>query len=128
MEALGNLVPAEIHHSYEGALHEEGHDTLDGQGSAEDVTYEPGIVAPVRTEFKLQDDTRGHAHGEIDSEELLPKLGRALPELIIRAIVTGLHDTHTDSQSQRQRDKKPMVDSRQGKLRPRPVNRTGINC
>ena len=30
VEALGNLVPAEIHHSHEGALHEEGHDTLDG--------------------------------------------------------------------------------------------------
>ena len=36
-----HLVPAEVHHCEEGALHEKCEDTLDGQRSAEDVAHEP---------------------------------------------------------------------------------------
>ena len=47
VEAWRYLLPAEIHHSHEGRLHEEGHDTLDGQRGAEDVAHKPAVVGPV---------------------------------------------------------------------------------
>ena len=112
MEAWRYLLPTEIHDGHEGGLHEEGYDTLDGQWGTEDVAYEPGVVAPVGTKLEFEDDTCGNTHGEVDSEELLPENGSVFPELVLRTIVTGLHDTHNDRQSEGQGHKEPVVDGR----------------
>ena len=111
--------------------HEEGDNAFDGERCAEDVTHEPGVVGPVRAELELQDDTRGDTHREVDAEELLPKLrgiasevdvgsdvNLALIEGQLCLIILGLDDAHDDSQPERQGHEEPMVDCREGKLRP----------
>ena len=122
MEPFGHLLPAEIHHGHEGTLHEECHDTLDGQRRSEDVTHEPGIVRPVGAELKFEDDARGHSHRKIDTEEALPELSRLAPEHVARAVVLGFHNGHNQSESQRQGDEKPVVDGRECELRSRPID------
>ena len=104
METGGDLVPAEEHHGDKGRLHEERQNSLDGKRCAEDVTDKPGIVAPVRSELELEDDTRSDAHGEIDAEQPLPEACRRPPEILPGMIITSLHDAHDDCQSQRQWD------------------------
>ena len=97
VEASADLAPAEEHHSDEGTLHEEGQDTLDSQRSAEDVADEPAIVRPVRPKLELQYDPSGDTDSEVDPEELLPVLGRLLPELIAAAEVLRLRQRHDDT-------------------------------
>jgi hypothetical protein len=97
VEASADLAPAEEHHSDEGTLHEEGQDTLDSQRSAEDVADEPTIVRPVRPKLELQYDPGGDTDSEVDPEELLPVLGRLLPELIATAEVLRLRQRHDDT-------------------------------
>ena len=94
MESRRYLLPSEEHHSHEGRFHEEGHDTLYGQWCSEDVAYKPGIVRPVGTKLKLQDDTCSHTHGEVDAKQLLPELCYVAPESVARAIPTSLGNAH----------------------------------
>ena len=122
VEAFRDLVPAEEHDGDEGALHEEGHDAFDGQRGTEDVAHEMRVVRPVGPEFEFEDQARGHADGEVDAEQAHPEFGRALPELITRADVKGLHDGDDEPQPQRERDEKPVVNGRHGELRTRPVD------
>ena len=122
VEAFGDLVPAEEHDGDEGALHEEGQNALDGQRRTEDVAHEVRIVRPVGAELEFEDDARGYADGEIDAEQAHPESGRAAPERVARADVEGLHDGDEESQSERQRHEEPVVDGRQGELRPRPID------
>ena len=110
MEARRYLLPAEEHDGYKGRLHEESHDTLDGQRSAEDVAHEPRVVRPVSTKLELEDDTRSHTHGEIDAEEALPELRSVAPENVAFAIPERLADAHDDCQSEGERHEEPMVD------------------
>ena len=116
MEAWRYLLPTEVHHCHKGRFHEESHDTLDSQRGAEDVAYEPGVVRPVGAKLELEDDTRGNTHGEVNSEEFLPEDSSIFPELLFRTIIDGLHDTHDD-----------VIDCREGELRSRPVDGSGIN-
>ena len=127
MESGRHLLPSEIHHRHEGRLHEECHNALDGEGGAEDITHEPRVVAPVGTELKFQDDARGNAHGKVHPEEFLPEFCHVFPEHLFRAVVASLEDAHDEGQSQREGDEQPMVDGSERKLRPRPVNHTGID-
>ena len=122
VEAPAHLIPAEEHHGHEGALHEECQDAFDGEGSAEYVAHEPGVIAPVGAEFKLQDDACGNAHGEVDAKEFLPETGYVLPERLVGAVVACFGDAHDYCQSQGERDEQPMVDGRECELRPRPVD------
>ena len=127
MEASRHLFPAKEHHGHEGALHEESHDTLDSQWGTEDIAHEPGIVAPVGTKLELQDDTRGHTHGEIHAEEALPELGRVFPEVRTLLVVNGLGYAHDNGQAKGQGHEEPVIDCRESELRSGPVNGTGIN-
>ena len=127
MEAWRYLLPSEVHDGHEGGLHEEGHDTLDGQWRSEDVTYKPGVVRPVGAKLKLQNDTCSNAHGEVNAEETLPKLGRIAPECIAGAVPTGLDDTHHYGETQRQGHEEPVIDGCQCELRSCPVDGPAVN-
>ena len=122
VEALRDLVPSEEHDGDEGALHEEGHDALDGQRGTEDVAHEMRVVGPVGAEFEFEDDARRHADGEVDAEQAHPEFGGPFPEFVARADVEGLHDGEDEAQSQRERHEKPVVDGRHGELRTRPID------
>ena len=100
MEASAHLIPAEEHHRHEGALHEECQDAFDGKGSAEYVAHKPGVVAPVGSEFKLQDDACGNTHGEVHAKEFLPETGYVLPERLVGAVVACFGNAHDYCQSQ----------------------------
>ena len=67
-------VPAEDPQAEEGGLEEEGQQSLDGQGCAEDVADEPRVVAPVHPELELLHDAGDHTHGEVDQEQLPEEL------------------------------------------------------
>ena len=122
VEAAAHLVPAEEHHRHEGRFEEEGHDPLDGQRRTEDVAHEVGVVRPVGAELEFENQSRGYADGEVDAEQPHPELRRAAPEGVARAVVAGLHQGAQDAQTERQRDEEPMVNGRQGELRPRPLH------
>ena len=77
MKLLAHLIPSEEHHCEECRFHEESEDAFDGERSAEDVTHEPGVVAPVGAELEFKDDTRSDADSEVDGEKLHPELGRS---------------------------------------------------
>ena len=121
MEALANLAPSEEHERDEGGFHEEGEDAFDGKGSTEDVTHKPRVVTPVGTKLKFEDNTRGNTDSEVDTEELLPKLGSCFPELITCAVINGFHNRHHECKSERKWDKQPVIACREGKLGARPV-------
>ena len=127
VEARRHFLPAEIHNSHKGRLHEERHDALDGQRRPEDIAHEPRVVAPVGTKLELEDDAGSHTHGEIDAEEFLPEARGVFPETLAVAIVDGLTNTHNDCQAQGERHKQPVIDSGQRKLRPRPVNGPAVD-
>ena len=127
MEARRDFLPAEEHHGHEGRLHEEGHYALDCQWRTEDVAHKPGVVRPVGAELEFEDDARGHTHGEVHAEKLLPEFGSSLPEFIFCTVVLGLDDTHDDGQAEGQGHEEPVIDCREGELRSRPVDGTGIN-
>ena len=56
-----------------------------------------GVVRPVGAEFKFEDEARGYADGEIDTEQAHPEFRRAFPEGIARAVVDGFHDRADDA-------------------------------
>ena len=127
VEAAAHLLPAEEHHGNERRLHEESHNTLDGQRCSEDVAHKPAVVAPVGTELKLQNKPCSHAYGEVDTKKFHPESGGPFPEKVARPIIKGLHKAHDHGQPQGQRHKNPMVDGGQCKLCPRPVDQRRIN-
>ena len=121
MESTAHLVPAKEHDGYKGALHKEGQDALDGEWSAEDVAYEPGVVAPVGTKLKFQDDACGYAHGKVDAEEFLPEASHFLPESFACAIIASFGNAHDERQSQGEWNKQPVIDGSECELCPRPI-------
>ena len=44
MEAGADFFPSEEHNCYECCFHEEGQESLDGEGGSEDVAYKPAVV------------------------------------------------------------------------------------
>ena len=99
MEAFAHLVPTEEHHRNERGFHKECQDAFDSQRRTEDVAHKPAVIAPVRTEFKLQNQSRSHTYGEVDAEELHPELGCMFPKLVTRTVVHRFHDAHNHRQS-----------------------------
>ena len=98
MELGRHFLPTEEHHSDERRLHEEGENSLNSQWSAKYVTHKPAVVRPVGTKLKLENDSCGHANGEVHAKERHPELGGGEPFLVASAIIDGLH--HTDYYSQ----------------------------
>ena len=122
MGAFAHLLPAEEHHGKECSLHKERQDALYGKRSSENITHKPRIVAEVCAELKLQNDTCGNAHSEIDSKELHPEFCSLLPELIALDNIDGLHNCHYHRQTQGEWDKKPVIASSHRKLQSRPID------
>ena len=118
VEFLAYLIPAEEHHRKESRFHEKGEDAFDGERSSEDVTHEPGVVAPVGAELEFEDDTCSYADSEVDGEKLHPELGGLFPELVFFHDINSLHYGHYDGESQSERDENPMISSGESKLRP----------
>ena len=127
MESARHLLPTEEHHCHKGGFHEESHYTLDGKRSSKDVAHKPRVVAPVGTKLKFEDDTRSHTHGEVNTEEFLPKLCSLFPKLLAGAIPASFYDAHDEGESQRQWDEEPVIDGGESELRPCPVYRRGVD-
>jgi hypothetical protein len=103
VQPLGQPVPAEDPQADEGRLEEEGDQRLDGEGGAEDVADEAGVVAPVHAELELLHDAGDHPHREVDQEELAVELGELEVALVAGAVPQGLQDGHQDRQADGQR-------------------------
>ena len=116
MKLFSHLVPAEKHHSHESRFHKKCKDALYRKRGAENITYKPGVVAPVGPEFKFEDNACGYADSEINPEYLLPEPCGTLPEVIFLDHVDSLHYRHDDGKTEGKRDKKPMVTGSKGKL------------
>ena len=99
VETFAYLVPTEEHHSNERGFHKECQNTFDSKRRTEDVAHEPTVITPVRTEFKLQNQSRCHTYGKVDAEEFHPELGSMFPELVTRTVVHRFHDAHNYRQS-----------------------------
>ena len=121
VEFFGDLVPAEEHHGNKGRFHEEGHDAFDGERSAEDITDEVGVVAPVGSELEFEDKPRCDPDGEVDAEESHPEFGGSFPEFVTGTDIAGLHEGDDETESEGERDEQPVVDGCQGELGSRPV-------
>ena len=124
METRTYFVPSEKHDRHESRLHEECKYSFDGKRRAEYVADKPGIVAPVCSELEFKNDACRHAYCEIDSEKTHPELGGKKPLLRFCLEIDALHDGDNHRQSEGEWHKEPMIDGRDGKLKPRPVN----NC
>ena len=126
VSTLAHLLPAEEHHSKERRLHKEGQDTLNGKRCAKDIAHKPRIITEIGTKLKLQDDTRSDTDREVNTEDLHPEFGGLLPKLIARSDIDGLHNCHYHSESQRQRNKEPMITGCHCKLQSRPIDQCGF--
>ena len=123
VHAGAHLVPAKEHDGHEGRLHKEGHDAFDGQRGAENVAHEPTVIGPVGAELKFENNAGGNAQGKIHAKKVHPVLGNLFPTLVPGTIIDGLHAGDNEPEAQRQRDKQPMIQGRERKLRPRPVDK-----
>ena len=121
VEPGAQAVPAEDPQAQEGGLHEEGQQGLEGQGGAEDVADEAGVLRPVHAELELLDDAGGHAQGEVDEQDLAEELRGDPPLLVAGAQVERLHEGHQRGQADRERDQDEVVDGRDGELPPRQI-------
>ena len=110
VHAFGQPVPAEDPQADEGGFEEEGDQGLDGQGCAEDVADEAGVVAPVHAELELLHDAGDHAHGEVDQEEFAVEPGEFEVLLVPGAVPEGLQDGDQDGQADGQRYEEKVVD------------------
>ena len=117
VETLADLVPAEKHHGNKGRFHKESQYTLDSERSAEDVTYKPTVVRPVRPEFEFEDQPGSNTDGEINAKQFHPELRCLFPKFITRFVIDGLHDGLYDAESQRERDEQPVVHGCESELR-----------
>ena len=102
MEFLAYFVPPEKHYGHKSSFHKEGNDAFNGKWGSEDITYEPRIVAPVRTELEFENQSGSYSDGKIDSEQSHPETGCPFPEIMTGNDVPCLHNSHDDSQSQRE--------------------------
>ena len=116
VESGRHPLPPEEHHRDECALEEERRYPFDSQGSAENITHEPGIVAPVRAEFELENNARSHAAGEIDTEQEHPEFCHPLPAFVAGFQIDALHDAHYQRQADGQRHEEPVHYRRECKL------------
>ena len=127
MEFPAHLIPAKEHDCNKSSFHKESQNSFDGKWCSKNVAHKPAVVTPVGSELKFKNQSRGHSHGKVDTEQFHPKLGGAFPKLIPRTIIHGLHDTHDDCQPQCERHKNPVINGCQCELRPRPVNQRSVD-
>src|SRR5512145_2377127 len=99
MEFLANLVPSEEHHGNKGTLDEEGHDTLNCQRSAKDITNKPRVVTPVCTKLKFEYNTRCNANCKVDTEKSHPEFGDSFPLLVASFDIQCLHKGNNNRES-----------------------------
>ena len=125
MLALGEAVPAEEEQPDESGFKEEGHQTFDGERSAEDVADVVRVVGPVRAELELHGDAGRHAEGKVDAEELAPELRHVLVNLLPREYVGSFHDDEQEGKSQRKRDEEKVIHRGERKLQPRKIDKIG---
>src|SRR5699024_12004903 len=90
VDRAGQAPPAEDPQSQECRLEEEREQRLQGQGRAEDVADEARVFAPGHPELELLDQTGGHAHDEVDEEELAEEFRAPQIDLIAGAVIDRL--------------------------------------
>ena len=127
VESLAHLVPSKEHDSNKRGLHKESQNTFNCKRCTENIAYKPGIVTPIGSELKLQDQPGGHSHGKIDTEKFHPEFSRSFPEFIACFIIKGLHNGHNNRQTKRERYEDPVIHGCQSKLGSRPVNQWSVN-
>src|SRR5262249_31744359 len=118
MTKLGQAVPAENKQTDESRFQEKRHQAFDGERRAEYVADIMRIVGPVGAELEFHGDAGGHPHGEIDAEQLAPKLRDVPPDSAASHHIDALHDRQQKRQAERQRHEQKMVQRRDGELQP----------
>ena len=116
VQARLQAVPAEEPQAQEGRLEEEREQRLDGQRGAEDVADEAGVVRPVHAELELLHDAGGHAHDEVDEEELAEELRELQIHHLARAGPHRLPDRDREHETQGDRHEQEVVDRREAEL------------
>ena len=117
VEPFAHFVPSEEHDGEECGLHKKGHDTFYGKRGTENIAHKPTVIRPVGAELKFEDDTRGNANGEIDSEEFHPKFGDVFPLGFPRTVIDGFHNAYDNGKTERQRYEEPVIHGSESKLR-----------
>ena len=118
MDRSGKSAPAEDPQAEERRFEEEGQQGFQCQGSAEDVADETGVFAPCHSELEFLDQTGGHAHDEVDEEELAEELRGPQIHLVAGAMVDRLQDRHEHAETQGQRHHPEVVDRCDSELPP----------
>ena len=72
---------------------------------------------------KISPNARSNTEGKIHAKKVHPIFGNPFPSFVPGTIINRLHTTDDKPQSQRQRDKQPVIHRRQCKLSPRPINK-----
>ena len=110
VDAALELLPAEDPEAQEGGFHEERQQGLHGQRRPEDVPDKAAVFAPGHAELEFLHDPGGHAHDEVDQEELAPELGH--PEVLgfAGAVPERLDQGHDQAKADRQRHHHEVVD------------------
>ena len=68
MKFLAYFIPAKKHNGDKGLLKEKSHDAFDGERCSKNITHEPGIIWPVGSKFKFENDSGSNTNGEINPE------------------------------------------------------------
>ncbi|SIJ38225.1 Uncharacterised protein [Mycobacteroides abscessus subsp. abscessus] len=110
MEPARQSSPTEDPHAEERRFEEEGEQSLHRQRGTEDVADEAGVFAPGHAELEFLDETGGHAHDEVDEEELAEELRRPQVDLVARAVVDGLEDRDEHAEPEGERNHPEVVD------------------
>ena len=127
VETFTYFSPSEKHNRDKRSFHKECQNTFNSQRSTEDIPYKPRIIAPVRTDFKLQNQPRCHTDGKVNTEKFHPKLGSLFPKFVACFIIQRLHDSHHHCQSECEGNKNPVVHGCHRKLGSRPIDQRGVN-
>ncbi len=121
MKSLAYLVPAKKHYSYKCGFQKESHNPFNGQGRAKNIAYKPGIIRPVGSKFKLENNACGHPNGEIDAKNSHPEFSNPLPGWVAGFNIDRFHNGDNESQPQCEGNKYPVIHGRKRKLTPRPI-------
>ena len=120
-------LPAEEEETGESGFHEERHQSLNRERSAENIAHVVRVVGPVRAELEFHGDTGSNAHGEVNREELAPESGHVFIDFFPRDHIAAFHGHEDHGKSESERDEEVVVKSRDSELQSRQVYKFRCN-
>ncbi len=104
-----HAVPAKEEQADEGGFQKECHQPFDRQRGTEDVADIVRVVGPVGAELEFEREAGGDPHGEVDAEQLAPKLGHVAVNLTSGHHIDRFHDHQYPRKSQRERHEQEVI-------------------